>query len=201
MEHKIITIGRQFGSGGHDIAEKLSLELGIPMYDRFLVNKTALKLGLTEGTVEEVDESIYNTFRSAYRYNGLAPHHVSLNDCTFQAQSEIIETLAKKGPCIIVGRCADYILRDYPQSIHIFICASKKDRILRIMERYGISKKEAELSIKHTDNRRKHYYETYTDRKWGSIETYQLLLNISNLGISPALNFIKHIYADSLLLT
>lgn len=194
MVGKIITIGRQFGSGGHEIADRLSKELSIPMYDRDLVEMAADKLGLSEITVEEVDESIFNTFLSAYRYNGLAPRRMPLNDCTYEAQCSIIASLAKKGPCIIVGRCADYILQNTPECISIFLCASIEDRRNRIMERYHISKKEAEISIKRTDNRRKHYYETYTGQKWGSSDSYQLLLNVSRLGMGQTINVIKHFY-------
>ncbi len=194
MIHKIITIGRQFGSGGHEIADRLSKELGIPMYDRSLVEMAADKLGLSEFTVEEVDESIFNTFLSAYRYNGLAPRRMPLNDCTYEVQRSIIESLGKKGPCIIVGRCADYILRNEPGCISLFLSASLESRINRIMERYHISKKEAETSIKRTDNRRKHYYETFTGQKWGNTESYQLLINISRLGMEQTVNVIKHIY-------
>ncbi|NNJ29280.1 AAA family ATPase [Lacrimispora defluvii] len=197
MEHKIIAIGRQFGSGGHEIAFRLSEELGIPMYDRDLVEMAADKLGLSEITVEAVDESVFNSFLSSYRYNGFAPRRVPLNDSTFETQSKIIESLAQKGPCIFVGRCADYVLREYPQCMNIFVYASQKDRTERIMKRYNISKKEAEASIKKMDHRRKQYYETYTDQSWGSIESHQILFNISKLGIPQTIDTIKHLYADS----
>lgn len=194
MEHKIIAIGRQFGSGGHEIASLLSKELEIPMYDRDLVEMAAVKLGLSEITVEAVDESVFNTILSSYRYNGLAPKKVPLNDSTFEAQSKLIENLAQKGPCIFVGRCADYVLRDIPQCLSIFLYASYQDRTERIMKRYGISKREAEVSIKKMDHRRKQYYETYTDRNWGSIESHQLLINISQLGFLQTIHTIKHLY-------
>lgn len=196
MEHRIIAIGRQFGSGGHEIASRLSEELGVPMYDRDLVEMTAEKLGLSEITVEAVDESVFNTFLSAYRYNGFAPRRIPLNDSTFETQSKIIENLAKKGPCIFVGRCADYVLRDNPLCLNLFIYASLKDRTERIMERYHISKKEAEASIKKMDHRRKQYYETYTDRTWGSIESHKILFNISQLGITQTIDTIRHLYSN-----
>lgn len=196
MEHRIIAIGRQFGSGGHEIASRLSEELGVPMYDRDLVEMAAEKLGLSEITIEAVDESVFNTFLSSYRYNGLAPRRIPLNDSTFETQSKIIESLADKGPCIFVGRCADYVLRENPLCLNIFLYAALKDRTERIMKRYNISKKEAEASIKKMDHRRKQYYETYTDRRWGHIESHQILFNISQLGIPRTIDTIKHLYAD-----
>lgn len=196
MEHKIIAIGRQFGSGGHEIASRLSEELGVPMYDRDLVEMAAERLGLSEITVEAVDESVFNTLLSSYRYNGFAPRRIPLNDSTFETQSKIIESLANKGPCIFVGRCADYVLRDNPLCLNVFLYAAFKDRTERIMKRYNISKKEAEVSIKKMDHRRKQYYETYTDRSWGNIESHQILFNISQLGISQTIDTIKHLYAD-----
>ncbi|MDF2887142.1 MAG: cytidylate kinaselike family protein [Lacrimispora sp.] len=196
MEHKIIAIGRQFGSGGHEIASRLSEELGVPMYDRDLVEMAAERLGLSEITVEAVDESVFNTLLSSYRYNGFAPRRIPLNDSTFETQSKIIESLANKGPCIFVGRCADYVLRDNPLCLNIFLYAAFKDRTERIMKRYNISKKEAEVSIKKMDHRRKQYYETYTDRSWGNIESHQILFNISQLGIAQTIDTIKHLYAD-----
>lgn len=198
MEHRIIAIGRQFGSGGHEIASRLSEELGVPLYDRDLVEMAAEKLGLSEITVETVDESVFNTFLSAYRYNGFAPRRIPLNDSTFETQSKIIENLAKKGPCIFVGRCADYVLRDNPLCLNLFVYASLEDRTERIMKRYDISKKEAEASIKKMDHRRKQYYETYTDRTWGSIKSHKILFNISQLGITQTIDTIKHLYSNQI---
>ncbi len=198
MGHKVITIGRQFGSGGHEIGEKLSERLQIPLYDRNLVEMAAEKLGLSEISVEEVDESVLNTFLSAYRYPtraaSLAGYSMPLNDSTYLAQSSIIQTLARKGPCIIVGRCSDYVLRDNPDCLNIFISASMEDRIKRIAERYGLSEKEAASAIKRTDRRRKNYYETYTDHTWGSSESHELIINVSRMGIEKALDLIQYLY-------
>lgn len=198
MEHKIITIGRQFGSGGHELGEKLSELLGIPLYDRVLVEMAAEKLGLSEISVEEVDESVLNTLLSAYRYPtraaSLAGYGLPLNESTYLAQTGIIETLAKKGPCIIVGRCGDFVLRDHPKCLSLFICASLEDRTKRIAERYGLTEKEAATALKRTDRRRKNYYETYTDQNWGSIDSHQLLINISKLGMEKTLGMIQYLY-------
>ena len=198
MGHKIITIGRQFGSGGHEIGDRLSKSLGIPLYDRNLVEMAADKMGLSEISVEEVDESVLNTFLSAYRYpdhvNSFTGYGLPLNDSTYLTQSSIIESLAKRGPCIIVGRCADYVLRQNSGCLNIFISASMEDRVKRIMDRYNLTEKEAATAIKRTDRRRKNYYETYTDQNWGSTDSHQLLINVSKLGIERTLGLIEYLY-------
>ena len=198
MDHKVITIGRQFGSGGHELGEELSKLLDIPLYDRDLVEMAAEKMGLSEISVEEVDESVLNTLLSAYSYPtraaSLAGYGLPLNESTYLAQTGIIETLVKKGPCIIVGRCGDFVLRDHPKCLSLFVCASMEDRQKRIAERYGLSDKEAATAIKRTDRRRKNYYETYTDQSWGSIDSHQLLINISKLGMERTLGLIQYLY-------
>ena len=198
MSHKIITIARQFGSGGHEVAQRLSEQLGIPLYDRDLVEMAAEKMGHSPVSVEKVDEAALSTFLSGYQIpkepNSVTGYGLSLNDSTYVTQTIIIEALAQKGPCIIVGRCGDYVLRSYPDLIDIFICASMDDRVRRIMERYNVSEKDALSAIKSTDRRRKGYYENYTKRKWGSIDSHQLLFNISRLGMDKAVEIIKGIY-------
>lgn len=145
MSHKIITIARQFGSGGHEAAQRLSDLLGIPLYDRNLVEMAAEKMGQSPVSVEKVDESALSTFLANYQIpkepNSVTGYGLSLNDSTYVTQTIIIEALVKKGPCIIVGRCGDYVLRNYPDLIDVFICASMEDRVRRIMERYNSPKR------------------------------------------------------------
>ena len=198
MSHKIITIARQFGSGGHEAAQRLSDQLGIPLYDRNLVEMAAEKMGQSPVSVEKVDESALSTFLANYQIpkepNSVTGYGLSLNDSTYVTQTIIIEALVKKGPCIIVGRCGDYVLRNYPDLIDVFICASMEDRVRRIMERYNFSEKDAVAAIKSTDRRWKNYYENYTKRKWGSIDSHQMLLNISRLGMDRTVRMIKDMY-------
>lgn len=198
MSHRIITIGRQFGSGGRQLGQRLSQELHIPMYDRELVEMAADKLGLSPVSIEKVDESALNTFLATYQLplnTGFPESYgLPLNDTAYLAQSSIIETLAKRGSCIIIGRCGDYVLRDNPDCINVFICASMEDRKKRIMERYHMKEREAVSAIKSADKRRKNYYETYTGRKWGSIDSHQILLNISLLGEDKAAYLIRSLY-------
>lgn len=202
MNNNVITIGRQYGSGGHEIGEKLSKLLEIPLYDKNLVEMAAEKLNLAEGDVDKLDEKALYGFVSSYQpvwgaidnpYY-LADYNRPLTDRIFEAQSSIIQTLGYRGPCIIVGRCADYVLRDYPHVVNVFICANKEDRIKRIMERYHLTEKEAASRIRKTDRSRRNYYEMYTDREWGSINSHQLLLNVSILGQEKVINIIKHLY-------
>ena len=114
----------------------------------------------------------------------------------FLAQSNIIDKLAQTGPCVIIGRCADYILRDNPLCLNVFICASKESRVRRIMERYELSEREAADAVRRVDRKRRSYYETYTDKKWGSTDSHQLLINVSLLGLDQTVELIKHLYLD-----
>lgn len=198
MSHKIITIARQFGSGGHEAAQKLSDILEIPLYDRNLVEMAAEKMGQSPVSIEKVDESALTTFLATYQIpkepNSVTGYGLSLNDSTYVTQTIIIEALAKKGPCIIVGRCGDYVLRNYPDLVDVFLCASMEDRVRRIMERYNFSERDALSAIKSTDRRRKTYYENYTRRKWGTIDSHQMLFNLSRLGMDKTIEIIKGIY-------
>ena len=201
-EYKIITISRQFGSGGHEIGEKLADRLGIPLYDNQLVCMAAEELGYTEESVGRADESALNSFITAYSsvpvsyasFINTASYMPSLDMKVYQKQSEIIFALAEKGPCVIVGRCADYILRDKVDCINVFICAEKADRIKRIAERYNLTEKKAADRIRKTDRERKFYYETYTGLEWGSIYSHQALLNASLLGIDKIVDLLELAY-------
>lgn len=187
---RIITIGRQFGSGGHEIGQKLADRLGIPLYDNQLVSMAAKELEITEEAAQRADEANLNTFLACYQANMLAyPDFISgssyiysLNEDVFRKQTKIIRELAGKGSCVIVGRCADYILRENPECINVFICAEKKDRVARISERYGVTEKKAAYMMRKTDRERAFYYESHTGLDWGSINSHQILFNVSLLG-------------------
>ena len=201
-EYKVITISRQFGSGGHEIGEKLAARLGIPLYDNQLISMAADELGYTKESVERADESSLDSFMAAYsvtpmsytNFISTASYMPSLDVRVFRKQSEIIQSLAQKGPCVIVGRCADYILRDKADLINVFICAEKEDRIQRIAKRYGLTEKKAAERIRKTDRERKFYYETYTGLEWGSIYSHQALLNVSMLGIDKIVDLLEMVY-------
>ncbi len=200
MGTRIITIGRQFGSGGRRIGERVAKELGIPCYDRALIEMASKEMGVDEYDLERVDESAVSRFFSLHKspsYTESAMDYgLPLNDNMFLIQSQIIMKLALKEDCVIIGRCADYVLRDHPGCISVFICASKEDRKKRIMDRYELSERDALDAIKKVDRKRKYYYETYTDNNWGSIDSHQVLMNVSLLGEDEVVRLIKDMYLD-----
>lgn len=198
-EHRIITIGRQFGSGGHQIGNILATKLDIPLYDNNLVRMAAEKLNIREETARAVDETTLNSFLTGYV---IAPMEYKeaireedytqpLNEQVYELQSEIIRKLSSRGPCVIVGRCAGHILRDSSKCLDVFICADMEDRIRRIAERYDLSEKKAAEKIKRVDRERKYYYESHTGLEWGSASSHQILLNVSRLGTERAADILE----------
>ena len=200
--HKIITIGRQFGSGGHEIGNLLATRLDIPLYDNNLVRMVAKKLDIREETARAVDETTLNSFLAGYV---LAPMEYSknadsietirpLNEQVYELQTEIIRKLADRGPCVIVGRCADYVLKDYENRIDVFICADKEERIERIAKRYDMSERKAVDKIAKIDRERRYYYESHTGVECGSKDTHQIVLNVSRLGMERIVDVLESIY-------
>lgn len=200
--HKIITIGREFGSGGHEIGQKLADRLGIPLYDNRLVSMAAEELGVKTEDAERVDESSLNTFVTGYtvtpgmytEFINAASYLPSFDTEVYRKQTQIIKSLAEKGPCVIVGRCADYVLRDRDNCINVFICADKADRKKRIMELYGLNERKAADRIRKTDKERRYYYEVHTGQDWGSIHSHQMLFNVSMLGIDRIVEILAMMY-------
>ena len=201
-EHKIVTIGRQFGSGGHEIGNRLATRLDIPLYDNNLVRMVAEKLDIREETAQAVDETTLNSFLAGYV---IAPMEYStyinateciqpLSEQVYELQCEIIRKLAERGSCVIVGRCADFVLRDNPNLINVFICADKEDRIKRIAQRYDLSERKAADRIKKIDRERKYYYESHTGLDWGSVQAHQMLLNASRLGMEKTVDILEELY-------
>jgi len=195
----IITIGRQFGSGGKEIGIRVAKELGIPFYDKELLQEAAKKSGLCEKIFENFDERpkslLYSIAMDSYMFalpgSGVGD---SLEQQVYLATFNTIRHIADQGPCVIIGRCADYVLRQNSGCLNIFISASMEDRVKRIMDRYNLTEKEAATAIKRTDRRRKNYYETYTDQNWGSTDSHQLLINVSKLGMERTLGLIEYLY-------
>lgn len=205
MSKKIITIGRQFGSGGHEIGERLSKQLNLPLYDRNLVQIAAEKAGIDTQEAISIDEKTLFNFMMSYQtpWTADVPYYLTeygetQSDRLFLAQSAVIKSLAANGPCIIIGRCADFVLKGYPGLINVFICASNEDRIKRLMDVRGYSKKDAESKMKKNDRSRKTYYETYTGQEWGSIHSHQMLLNVSLLGADNIVEIIKNMYESDM---
>lgn len=201
-EHKIITIGRQFGSGGHEIGNRLANHLDIPLYDNNLIRMVAEKLDIREETARAVDETTLNSFLKGYvldpieksnQLNG-TEYVPPLNEQVYELQCDIIRKLAERGPCVIVGRCADHVLQDEYDCVNVFICADLEDRVKRIAKKYDISERKAADQIKKIDRERKYYYESHTGLEWGSISAHQILLNVSRLGMERTVDILEKMY-------
>lgn len=200
-EHRIITIGREFGSGGHEIGNLLATRLDIPLYDNNLIRMVAEKLDIREETARAVDETTLNSFLAGFifepieessRLNG-TEYVPPLTQQVYELQCDIIRKLAERGPCIIVGRCADFVLRDHKNCINVFICADWEDRVERIAEKYDISQRKAADKIKKMDRERRNYYESHTGQEWGSIDSHHMLLNVSRLGMDRTVDILERI--------
>lgn len=200
-EHRIITIGREFGSGGHEIGNLLATRLDIPLYDNNLIRMVAEKLDIREETARAVDETTLNSFLAGFifepieessRLNG-TEYVPPLTQQVYELQCDIIRKLAERGPCIIVGRCADFVLRDHKNCINVFICADWEDRVERIAKKYDISQRKAADKIKKMDRERRNYYESHTGQEWGSIDSHHMLLNVSRLGMDRTVNILERI--------
>ena len=200
-EHRIITIGREFGSGGHEIGNLLATRLDIPLYDNNLIRMVAEKLDIREETARAVDETTLNSFLAGFifepieessRLNG-TEYVPPLTQQVYELQCDIIRKLAERGPCIIVGRCADFVLRDHKNCINVFICADWEDRAERIAKKYDISQRKAADKIKKMDRERRNYYESHTGQEWGSIDSHHMLLNVSRLGMDRTVDILERI--------
>ncbi len=194
----VITIGREFGSGGHEIARKLSEAMGIKMYDKELISIAAKNHGYSEEVLHDIDETASNSFlyalsTGAYTHNTamLAGLHMPLTDKAFIACSEVIKEVAERESCIIVGRCADSILKDRENLLRVFIHADTEWRINRICEYERIDRSAAASLIKKEDRKRSGYHNYYADTKWGSCKAYDLCIN-SKIGIDKAVEIIKY---------
>ena len=196
----IITIGRQFGSGGKEIGIRVAKELGIPFYDDELLQEAAKKSGLCEKVFERFDDRpkslLYSIAVDSFIF-GLPGSTAgeSLEQQVYLATFETIRNLAAQGPCVIIGRCADYALEDNPDHLNLFIYAPLEERIKRVAKRQKISPEEARKLILKTDKRRASYYEYYSSKKWGAVESYDFCLDSSYLGIGRTVELIQAMVA------
>lgn len=187
MKHIIINIGRQLGSGGHDIGRMLALDFQAKYYDRELLNLAAKESGLSESIFEQNDEK-KGFFRGLLN---LGTPHLSgggykqglSQESLFQFQSDAIKKAAKEGSCVFVGRCADYVLRDFGNVVNVFITASMKYRIDQIMNKQHLDHDAAQRYIEQKESDRASYYNYYTGKKWGHAESYDLCIDSSVLGL------------------
>lgn len=186
----IITIGRQAGSGGREIGEKLAQYFNIKYFDKELLTRAAKESGFCEEMIQLHDEKptnsfLYNLVMDTYSfgYNSSTFVDMPISHKIFLAQFDTVKKIAQEGPCVIVGRCADYALSEYDNVIKLFIYADEEDRIKRVMKTYGLSEKESRDRILKTDKQRQSYYNYYSSKKWGKAESYDLCINSSLLGI------------------
>ncbi len=201
MKKNVITISRQFGSGGRTVGRLVAEKLGIPFYDKELVEQVALESGFAPTFVEEHGEHAPSKSIFAYAF---APQGVpgvmngmSTADFLWNIQCSAILQLAEKGPCVIVGRNADYILKDHEDALHVFVSADIAYRADRIVRQYGESEKSPETRLNEKDKRRMRNYQHYTGRTWGAAENYDICLDTGTIGIEECADIIVSIVKNS----
>ena len=194
MSYKIITISREFGSGGRFIGEETAKKLGIAFYDREIIAKVADDLGLSEKYVADRGEYAPSKNIFSYAFIGRDINGNSIADQIYSHQQKIIKELAAKEPGVIVGRSADYILSGRDDVLNVFIQGNKADKIVRIKEIYSKSDDEAAKMIKDTDKKRSVNYRYCTDQEWGSRKNYDIVLNSSTLGYDNCIDVISRLY-------
>jgi cytidylate kinase len=195
-EKYFINIGRQLGSGGRVIGEKIATQLGIAFYDKELIQIASRESGLGKEFFERFDEKTSHSFLAGL----LGIHGVSgdenysinylSNESLFKIQSDVIRELAEQQSSVFIGRCADYVLKDYPRCINVFISADTDDRIKRIAEIQQVPEKKAKEIIEKTDRKRAEYYNFFSNKVWGAAASYQLCINSSVLGIDETVSYI-----------
>ncbi len=193
----IITVGRQYGSGGRYVAKLLAEKLGIPYYDKELLTEVSRDSGICEEILEEHDEKNTKRFllsmmsgTPSYADSSAMYMDMPLNHRIFLAQFDTIRRIAGEGPCVFVGRCADYVLRDEPHVLNVFIKASREERIKRVIKYYGVDPMKAEEMMKKADKQRASYYNYYATNTWGDVNNYDLCVDTGALGIEGAVELI-----------
>ncbi|HIT19283.1 MAG TPA: cytidylate kinase-like family protein [Candidatus Fimivivens faecavium] len=201
MENRmIITIGRQYGSGGREIGRRLAEKLGIPFYDKELIELAAKESGMAQEVFEQVDEKAGSSLLYALSTGSMAGGHfaplnnLTFNDRLFLLQNQIIRDIAEKGPAVIVGRCANYILRERGGVVNVFVHAGLQERIARAVSEYGHPEKDAAGIVQKIDKSRANYYDHYTGEKWGVAKQYHLTLD-SGVGLDNCVELIER-YAE-----
>ncbi len=200
MKSRVIAISREYGSGGRLVGAKLAEELGMEFYDKAIISMAAEKSGLSPEFVERSEEMARSSFLYSIVMAGssessmLSPYTVPTGDKAFFAMSDIIREVAAKGNAVIVGRCADFILRDREDCLKVFVFGDKETRIQRLVKYYGLSEQEAPDRLKKIDKARANYYRYYTGETWGRAHAYDLAVNTGTLGVEKAVEIIKAAY-------
>lgn len=188
----IITISRQYGSGGRFIAKNLAEKLGLPYYDNELITLAAKESGYSEAIFEKAEQLSTHSFLYSLSMFGSAEgiYGLPLSDKVYIAQSEIIKKVASQGPCVIVGRCSDFVLKNFDNVVNFFIYSDEKSKIDRAVKFYGITPEKAASELKNKDKKRAAYYNYYTSQRWGEAENYHLSINSDAVGIDAAVDIL-----------
>ena len=191
----VITLSRQYGSGGREAGKKLAEALGFAYFDKELISRAAQESGLGEEFFERDGEQVASKLSYLFSYAtgsaGATEETLPLSDRVFIAQTKMIKKVAEEGNCVIVGRCSDYILQDEFETIDVFVHADWEARIARVMERNDLDRAGAIDRIKKTDKRRATYYQHYTDRKWGDVANYDIAVSTSAIGIDGTVELLR----------
>ena len=190
MSKRIITISREFGSGGRYLGEEIAKRLGMDYYDKEILVKVAEKTGLSQKYIEQMGEGAPHKHQFSYSFVGRNSAGASMGDYMDTIQREVILEAAEKSPCVIVGRGADYILRERTDCLNIFVCGNEKEKTDRIMELYHLSETEAKKQMKETNKKRRVHYEYYTEQRWGEACNYSICLNSSDIGYEECINIV-----------
>lgn len=192
----VISIGRQFGAGGRRVGQALAKELGIAYYDKELIMEAAKEFGFAPAFFEENDEKSASLSGNVLQWmesfvtNGFGSKNYLSQDTLFEMQSEVVRKVAEKHSCVIVGRCSDYVLRDYPNCVSVFLHSSDEDRVQRIWERSGLTAEEAIAKMRMEDKKRAAYYNFYSSKTWGESATYTLSIDVSSIGVEQTVQLI-----------
>ncbi len=195
MKINYVTISREYGSGGREVGRKLAEKLGVPLYDKEIIEQTAFKTGFAEDYVKRQGE--YASARNWLEYSFSARNNYGMSpeDYLWSKQREVILELVKKGPCVIVGRCADYILRDHEDVLNVFIYADIEKRKKRITDIYK-EPKNTDKMLRDIDKKRAFNYRYYTEQEWGKCQNYDMTLDAGSLGIENCVDLIYHVCRD-----
>lgn len=192
----VISIGRQFGAGGRRVGQALAKELGIAYYDKELIMEAAKEFGFAPVFFEENDEKSASfsgnvlQWVESFMTNGMGSKNYLSQDTLFEMQSEVVRKVAEKHSCVIVGRCSDYVLRNNPNCVSVFLHSSDSDRVQRIQERSELTEEEAIAKMRMEDKKRAAYYNFYSSKTWGASSTYTLSIDVSSIGVEKTVQLI-----------
>lgn len=193
----VITISRQFGSGGHEVGEKLARQLDVPFYDKALIAMAAKQSGLSEEVFANADEKatsslLYSMVMGSYSFGARVPgiNEMPINDKLFIIQSDIIKKAAADGPCVIIGRCADYILREHENCLNVFVHASKEERVRRSIAKKDCEERKASDFVTKKDKQRANYYNFYSNKRWDDLQNYDITIDTSRFTLDEAVELL-----------